>query len=649
MMKKIVLFIILALSILGLAWTDDLYQNTDEQLLIAKSNDTQVETKDILFIHFKDMKDHRDEINNLLEEADIDRRVIGPRELSSKKTIEEIKAFYTGHELLDIKLVSAHGISYILELDRKERKKHPKIIYNIEKTFPNAVLAGLPYLNYQIGLQTLDIKKKILPVLIVISFLLTLFFTRNLFTSFVLFVFPFSAIPTSLVLLKLIYGEANLLSNLAPLISFVVILCLNFHLYYSSLIFKSYGELVQYKLKPIVFMLFTTILGVFSLYTSSVPAIKIFAFICGLSLTLSSVLTLGFFRSVSDYYLNSNQRSIRFNLVPPKIPKIPIILSLLLPIIIFTLVKSGLTVQIEALYFFNKNHKVVTSTKFIEKNIIGTPILDIEIKDFDLSEKYEKAQLIDNVEMSIKKVFGKDSLILSKIQSIKNANYIYTGDKTLPKFKISALALLSKSPSFADQEVYTIKVLSYSIDTEAYFKKLVRVKKNLKEFGVNYKFHGNYFNLMHSQSSIIKTLLRSFGISLFLISIIIGIYFKRFKDFVVFLVVNLIPPLLTLILFAIFDMSLNLATIMTFSVSFGLIVDSTIHVIHGNEANLNSIQKSESIFMPILVSTLILLIGFVSFTMHNFLPIRQFGFSLVLTIFFGFIYDFYILPNIKLS
>lgn len=649
MINKVILIVLLVLSILGLAWSDDLYQNTDEQLLIAKSNGKQLESKDILFIHFKNSIDQREKLDRILEAFEIDWRIIGPREFSGKKKIEEVLSFYSKYELLDIKLVSKNGISYILELDRQERKKHPKIISQIEQVFPKVVLAGLPYLNYQIGLQTLDIKKKILPVLIITSFLLTLFFTRNILASFVLFVFPFSAIPTSLALLKLIYGEANLLSNLAPLISFVVILCLNFHLYYSSLTFQTYNELVRHKYKPIVFMLFTTILGVFSLYTSSVPAIKIFAFICGLSLTISSVITLGLFKNVFDYYIASNQKSLRFNLVPPSIPKAVVVLSLIAPIIVFVIVKSGLTVQIEALYFFNKEHKVVENTKFIEKNIIGTPVLDIEIVNFELDERYEKAIQIDRIEEQVKDIFGDATNILSKIQSIKNANYIYTGKKDLPKFKISALALLSRAPRLGPQDGYTIKVFSSSIDTEVYFKKLEQIEKILKQEGVIYKFHGNYYNLMHSQSSIIKTLLQSFGLSLSLISIIIGLYFKRFKDFFVFLVVNLIPPILTLIAFSLLNMSLNLATIMTFSVSFGLIVDSTIHVIHGEEAKLNSLQKSESIFMPILVSTLILLIGFLSFTMHSFLPISQFGVSLVLTIFFGFIYDFYILPNIKLS
>ncbi|WP_232422514.1 hypothetical protein, partial [Bacteriovorax sp. DB6_IX] len=67
--------------------------------------------------------------------------------------------------------------------------------------------------------------------------------------------------------------------------------------------------------------------------------------------------------------------------------------------------------------------------------------------------------------------------------------------------------------------------------------------------------------------------------------------------------INIAPPLCTLSFFVIFDLSLNLATIMTFSISFGLIVDSTLHVIYGDILKLTVEEKSRSIFMPICVSS----------------------------------------------
>ncbi|EQC51499.1 hypothetical protein M901_2774 [Bacteriovorax sp. DB6_IX] len=36
-----------------------------------------------------------------------------------------------------------------------------------------------------------------------------------------------------------------------------------------------------------------------------------------------------------------------------------------------------------------------------------------------------------------------------------------------------------------------------------------------------------------------------------------------------------------------------------------------------------------------------------TFTIHNFLPIWQFGLSLSMTILFGYLYDFFVLPSME--
>jgi predicted RND superfamily exporter protein len=630
--------------VVGLAYTDDVYQNNDERYLIANQSLSQ-EEYDILIINFESIKDYRTELNQIASSVDFDIEIIGPNDLSQTKSIEQAKIFFEKHQQLDIKLIKGNSLSYIIQLEKEARKEHFQLIQSLEEKFPEAKLSGLPYLNYEIGRETVDIKTKILPILMGISFILLLFITRNLLTSILLFMFPFSALPISLVLTKLIYGEANLLSNLAPLVNFVVILCLIFHLFYSVMAFKDFQEVVKHKLKPILFMLITTIFGIASLGVSQVPAIRSFSSIATISLILTSLFTLLSFKKLYPLFLKNIDKVRTFELKIPSLPKPLVLACFIIPLITFSYFKNFLTIEIEALYFFPKSHKVVLNTRHIEKDVIGTPILNIQLQNFDLVKNYDKVQEIDQLEGDILALFHTPTTIISDIQSIKNANSIYSGSKSLPDNHLAALTLKSKIPRInGNSNHYQIRILSKAVGTEDYFVYLDKIKELLKAYP--HSFSGNYFTLMNSQSEIISTLLKSFFLSLLFISILIGGLFKNFKDILIFLLINLIPPLITLSLFPLLGLTINLATIMTFSISFGLIVDSTVHVLHAQQTQLQKDKAKICVFMPMLISSLVLLVGFCSFLTHSFLPIWQFGASLALTITFGFIYDYLILPNL---
>ncbi|MCB9093072.1 MAG: hypothetical protein H6620_10985 [Halobacteriovoraceae bacterium] len=649
-LHKTSIFISYLFVILGFLYTDDLYQNNNENLLVAKEK-VMEESEDILLLHFSDGLDHRTELNSLPQVKDLEVEIIGPRELSKKNNFDEIKDFFRTKPELDLKLINPWGTTYLLKLKREHRREHPLLIQEILKHFRSVKIAGAPYLNYEIGKTTLDIKTKILPTLLIVSFLILLFISRNFWLSITLFLFPLSSISISLVLLKVIFGESNLLSNLAPLVSFVVMMGVGLHFFYSLLTFSDFKELKKYKLKPILFMLLTTIMGVFSLYISPVPAIQSFSLVTTLALVISSVFTLSMFRFLYPFIKNKARKGLFFQPRTPKVGKTVIIFSLTLPFIFFFIFKNKMNIQTEALFFFPQSHSLIQDTQFIENNIIGAPILRIKIKGFELKENDKEIPILQKVESEIKAIFGaNDTTIVSPLQSIKNANYIYTGKKEIPQFKISTLTLMAQLPEFLkpkEEEDYTIQVLSKTTDTPLYFSNLKKTKDLLVKAHLPYEFYGNYYALMSSQSDIISTLMKSFLLSLAFISLFIGFYFKKIKEFLIFLMINILPPIATLVILAVFDIPLNLATIMTFSVSFGLIVDSTIHILHAQKTDLNEEEKSQSVYMPILISTLVLVVGFSTFILHPFVPIWQFGLCLLLTTLFGFFYDFFILPNLS--
>ncbi|WP_372655208.1 hypothetical protein [Halobacteriovorax sp.] len=645
-MNKVIILVTYLLVVLGLVNTDSLYQNNDENLLIPNDKISGQLQDDTIVFEMTD-SDKTFYFEEILDELDIEYQIIDSQALSKKDSQEEIEEFYKKFPDLDIKLKSKKGYIYVISLSRNQRKSQALFIQRVLKDYPDIHISGLPYLNYEIGKTTQDIKKIILPILLLISFSLLLLYFKNIYQTLILFAFPLSSIPISLNLIKYLYGEANLLSNLAPLVSFVVVFCLVIHLYFSLLEFKTFVEVKNHKIVPIIFMLLTTLLGIFSLYISHVPAIKIFAIVTTISLGLSSLHTLLLFRFFEFELLSCDKRAFDFELVPPKFPKIVIYGLCIIPFVAFNMAMSGILIQVDALYFFPKGAKVVENIQYIENEVIGTPILELKVHEFDFEKNYQNLSKIESLEKRINEIFGNGNLIISKIQTINNANYVYSGEKKLPAHIQSAKYLLGMSPRMQQiDDGYSIKVLGKSINTALYSEKIKAITTYLENNNIKYQFYGNYYNLMTSQSEIIATLLKSFLISLTFISFFVGFYLKSIKGLIQFLVINISPPLLTLSLFSLFNLTLNLATIMTFSVSFGLIVDSTIHVIYAAKNNLSQKQKSNTVFWPVLFSSVILFIGFSTFIFHGFAPIWQFGTSISITILFGFIYDFYVLPEL---
>ncbi|EQC49714.1 hypothetical protein [Bacteriovorax sp. DB6_IX] len=650
-MNKLQLILLYVLIALGLGYTDSLYQNNDEKLLVPTSSKLET-NEDVMVFYFSVGKDRQAAIEDSLKPFNLEYDIVSPYTLSGKKGISDVRSFFNTYDRLDIKLLNKENEAYLVKFKDVSKRDFPKILDHMRSYFKKIsvpiAMAGLPYLNKEIGETTKDIKTKILPTLILLTFFLLLYLTKSLAVTAMLFVYPLLNIPLALVLMKLIYGESNLLSTMSPLVSFVIIFCLIIHLFYSSLTFKDYQQLKSHKMKPILFMLFTTFLGILSLYISTVPAVKSFSLISVIGLILSSVFTLLSYRLTHEKIVKADIRPLLFNLRPPRLGKGHVVILLLIPFVSFYFLKNDLRLQVEALHFFPEKSPIYQETKYVENEFVGTPILGVKISRFDLFENYSQAQDMALIEEQVAKIFSDDSIAISNIQSIKNANYIYTQQKVLPDNKFAALTLFARVPLKQDSEDgYQFQILSHSLDTDIYLEKVREVEELLIARGLSYQLYGNYYSLMSSQAEIIETLLESFLLSLLFISFFVGLYLKNIKDFFSFLIINIAPPLCTLSFFVIFDLSLNLATIMTFSISFGLIVDSTLHVIYGDILKLTVEEKSRSIFIPICVSSLVLMLGFMTFTIHNFLPIWQFGLSLSMTILFGYLYDFFVLPSME--
>jgi len=170
------------------------------------------------------------------------------------------------------------------------------------------------------------------------------------------------------------------------------------------------------------------------------------------------------------------------------------------------------------------------------------------------------------------------------------------------------------------------------------------VKTLLEPFGESAQLSGLNFTMHKSQRALMTTLAKSFIISLSIICVLALAWFRSPRYFFAFLAVNIAPLGPTVLCMWMFGLSLNIATIMTFSVSLGLVVDGSFHLAH---ALTNGHSPEKTLYetrLPVAMSGILLALSFSLFAPQGFLPVKEFGLCLCIGLFFGAVFDLLILP-----
>ncbi|MBF0365707.1 MAG: hypothetical protein HQK50_09055 [Oligoflexia bacterium] len=531
------------------------------------------------------------------------------------------------------------------------------------------IFGGLPYTNQLLDFYSESIKTTVFPLLFSISFLLLLYFTASLRTTLLLFFAPLSSFFISLALIKLLYSSLNMITSIVPLLMMVLNLSLVLHLYYSLVIYKDARTTIKRKTVPLFLVISTTVVGFGSLYTSSIVAIKQFALLTTLLLLLSSLLTILWMHTIAPAIAKDplDFKKYRFGfhrhhhffyqLFFKKISSKTILLSSLLILALGSYSFFNLSILTDVAEYFPKDSLFQEHLKELNRTLIGNPNFEITIKRQDASDlSYNDFKFFSKLEFDLLSINSTGiKKIISPNAIIKEGNALYTGNNDLPADRFAYFALWSKvHPALADSyplpKVYRLTLTGETLNHDQYWDIYDKIKTKLQQLDTAYQssVDGLQFNLMLSQSSLISTLSLSFFSSLLIICLLCYFYFRNFKILSLFLFINIMPILCGVIFIKCGGASLNIATVMTFSISLGMVVDSTIHITHDKLTGIAYEEHFQTTLLPIITGTLLLVIAFATFAIEAFLPIRQVGIMLAFILPVGALYDLFVLPKILL-
>ena len=166
------------------------------------------------------------------------------------------------------------------------------------------------------------------------------------------------------------------------------------------------------------------------------------------------------------------------------------------------------------------------------------------------------------------------------------------------------------------------------------------------------QYTGTTVVALKTNTYLVKSLSSSLGIALFFICLVLTIMFRKRSILFISLITNLIPIFTMMGILAWFNIPIRVPTAMTFSVALGIAVDDSLHFLLRYrkelsrglptiEALRNTIINTGSALM---ITTTVLVSGFLVLTLSAFLPTFQFGLLSALMIALALICDLTLLP-----
>ncbi len=178
------------------------------------------------------------------------------------------------------------------------------------------------------------------------------------------------------------------------------------------------------------------------------------------------------------------------------------------------------------------------------------------------------------------------------------------------------------------------------------------------KLGENYSFNetGQGLLFVTMSDNLQESFLNSFLFAFILIFIMMFFVCKNVKLTIISMVPNLFPIFATVGLMGLLDIPIDTMTVMIACITLGIAVDDTIHYLVWFRRNISSgmdiksalIKTYKSVGKPIVITSAVLFLGFITLLLGSMHPIKMFGLFTAFAIFTALVSDFVLLPALIL-
>ncbi len=556
----------------------------------------------------------------------------------------------------------------------------------------NIFMAGWTTTNlYLSQFMKKDISIFIPVTYIFITFSVFLFF-RNVWLTIAAVLNISICMGATMGLFPILGVTQNNVTTIVPPVVMALALCDTVHIFShleKSLLdrFGSSEAALSHVLKRIFLPCFlttlTTSIGFMSLYLSSIPPIRDFAVIASCGMIFEFFFSFTFLPSILLFFNKDKifQKKSDHKKLNTLLEQTAIFVTRYYRVIcvsgVFILIcafwmSSWVKVETNLIEYFKKDSVVRISTDFVENNLAGVETLEISLEaksGEELFKRPENLKLIENVQDYISKLNGIDKT-LSFVDFIKDMNQSFHNED--PKYFIlpDSQALVSQylllygeddiedfvNDSFSHARI-SARVSSHgTLDQKKLVGKIQEYLLTLEQENINISITGRIIKDLNTVDAIVEGQVTSLAVAS---SIIAGIMFLVLNSFMIgalSLLPNLFPIIINFGLMGLFGIPLNEATALIAAVALGIAVDDTIHFLTEykklkKSSGTNQERLKRVIFnkgKAIILSSIILSIGFGVMVFSQFTPTVHFGLLSAIIMISAVIGDLVLLPAIMM-
>jgi len=195
------------------------------------------------------------------------------------------------------------------------------------------------------------------------------------------------------------------------------------------------------------------------------------------------------------------------------------------------------------------------------------------------------------------------------------------------------------------------------LEAGIYSKFIDRVQKlfNRKfDNKTSFKTTGKMAILAKTSSAVMRSLADSYILCILAVSMLMILVLKSFKLGLLSMIPNILPVFFILGIMGIFRMPFDTFSMLIGAIVLGLIVDDTIHFFHNYKKyyqETNDTDKTIKLTLlrvgrPLLITSIILIIGFSSYTLSSLSNVQDFGIIMGFTVLVALLFDLMITPAI---
>lgn len=571
-------------------------------------------------------------------------------------------AFVRSHPELTLDLLGEDHVAFVVLLPREPKLSETARL--IEELIGNAVLAegrlgmvGLPYTNYLLNQFSDRIKPQLFPALLGVGLVFSVVASRSLRGGLFMFLPAVFSMAGSLALVRVLYGTMNMVTSITPLMVFVINLVLCYHVYFTAVELGGLGRALRLKLLPLGLMVATTSVGFGALCISEIEAIRQLGVLSSLLIILTTGLSVAWLwallppgsRFLETAPLLVSERWFRHTLSVPAIAGVSLVI---VAGAAYSLTR--IPSNTDATSYFPRASGLSERLRELQERTLCNPNFELILTSpAGLTDAESRARL-RALEIDLENSLAGRLRVVSRDAFVREAWRLTGQTEPAPLAGPVRSAIESQLPELLTQaypsaSAYRITLGGCSGSFVRYLEEQRAVEAVLaRHEALDMEMSGIYFNLMHSQEALLSILARSFASSLAVIAAIVMLFYRSGRLLALFLFPNLLPPLSALPFLYYSGFSINVATVMVFSVSLGMIVDSTLHVIHALDARTwqGFDFYLKTTLVPLLSSSLLLIVSFCLFGISGFLPIRQFGLTLAFVLAVALVLDLFALPTL---